>query len=97
MRVAVDVLEGIGAVVGHGHELDHAQVRMAGHARLLVELAPSQEVVAQRVGQRDEEFRDAGLIHQANQAVNIDEAGHGAAPCVALTRRFIRSHGLHHG
>ena len=54
---------------------------MAGHAGLLVELAPAQEVVAQRVGQGREELRHAGLIDQADQAVDIDEAGHGMAPC----------------
>jgi len=65
---------------------------MAGHTGLLVELAPPQEIVAQRVGQGREELRNAGLVHQADQAVNIDEAGHGMAPCVALPRRFIPSH-----
>jgi hypothetical protein len=42
--VAVDVFEAVGFTVRGGHELDHADVGVGGHARGLVELGPAEEV-----------------------------------------------------
>ena len=75
--VAVDVLEGIALGVGDGHQLDHADVGVVGHARGLVELGPVQEVVADGVGQLADEAGHADVVNQFRHRGYVDEAGHG--------------------
>ena len=80
-RVAVDVLEGVALAVGRRHQLDHADLGMAGHAGRLVELGPAHEVGRQRIGQIAEKGLEAAFGHQVGHRGHVDEAGHGGLPC----------------
>jgi hypothetical protein len=67
LRVAIDVLEGEGAVVGDRHQLDHAVGRMEGQARTLLELIPAQELGFDARRHTGQAGRQALATHQVDE------------------------------
>ncbi|MCY1428179.1 hypothetical protein D9M71_440520 [compost metagenome] len=86
-RVAVDVFEGIAAVVGDRHQFDHAHFRMAGNTCGLIKLLPAFEVFANGRGQFANERRYANVMHQVRHGWNINEIRHALAPCYCALAR----------
>ncbi|MNE44610.1 hypothetical protein D3C80_1388450 [compost metagenome] len=90
-RVAVDVFEGVAAVVGDRHQFDHTHFRMAGNTRGFIKLLPAFEVFANGSGQFANERRYANVMHQVRHGWNINEIRHALAPCYcALPSGYCR-------
>ncbi|MNC25068.1 hypothetical protein D3C76_514650 [compost metagenome] len=79
-RVAIDVFEGIAAVVGDRHQFDHADFRMAGNTRGFIKLLPAFVIFTNGCGQFADERRYANVMYQVRHGWNINEIRHALAP-----------------